>query len=253
MSNAGAYLYGFTDHRFQPPPDLRGLRGEAVRVIAFADVAALVSAHPVQRLAPARANVEPHHRVVRQVSSQAPLVPAAFGHVGDSAADILGVLQGNHAEIRRELDRLAHTTEMGLKVSWNVHNIFDHLVRTSRELCEARDRVFSGRNPSMNEKLQLGSFFEATLARERERLTPLVLRAFAPIVRDVFHSPPRDEKTIVNAALLVERDRTDAFEAALRQTASSFDATIAIEYSGPWPPYSFVRLRLRPAGAPAAA
>ena len=253
MSNAGAYLYGFTDRHFQPPPDLRGLRGAAVSVIAFADVAAVVSAHPVQRLAPARANVEPHHRVVRQVSSQAPLVPAAFGHVGDSEADILGVLRGNHAEIRQELDRLAHTIEMGLKVSWKVDNIFDHLVRGSRELREARDRVFNGRSVSMNEKLQLGSLFEATLTRERERLTPLLLRAFAPIMRDVFHSPPRDEKTIVNAALLVERDRTEAFEAALRETASSFDASIAIEYSGPWPPYSFVRLRLQPAGVPATA
>jgi Gas vesicle synthesis protein GvpL/GvpF len=253
MSNTGSYLYGFTDRAFQPPPDLRGLRGAAISVIAFADVAAVVSEHPVQRLAPARSNMEPHHRVVRHVSGQAPLVPAAFGHVGDSEADIVAVMQSNYAEIRREIDRLAHKCEIGLKVSWRVDNIFNHLVRTCSELRDARDRIFRGRTPSMNEKLQLGSLFEATLARERERLTPLLLRPFASVVCDVFHSPARDEKTILQTALLVERARVDTFEAALPQAAAGFDASIAIEYSGPWPPYSFVRLRLSPAGAPIAA
>jgi len=253
MSNAGSYLYGFTDRAFQPPPDLRGLRGAAVRVVGFGDVAAVVSTHPVQRLPPARCNVEPHHRVVRQVSDAAPLVPAAFGHVGDSEADILAVLRGNYAEIRGEIDRLAHTCELGLKVTWNVGNIFDHLVRTCRDLREARDRVFAGRTPSMNDKLQLGAIFEKTLGRERERLTPLLLAPFASIARDVFHGPVRDEKTILNAAMLVERTRLQAWDTALRQAAASFDISISLDYSGPWPPYSFVRLRLSPAGAPAAA
>jgi hypothetical protein len=253
MSTAGSYLYGFTDRAFQPPPELRGLRGAAVRVVGFGDVAAVVSAHPVQRLPPARCNVEPHHRVVRQVSDAAPLVPAAFGHVGDSEADILSVLRGNYAEIRRELDRLAHKCEVGLKVSWNVANIFDHLVRTCRDLREARDRAYRGRVPSMNDKLQLGATFEKTLGRERERLAPLLLAAFTPVVCDVFHAAARDEKTILNAAMLVERARLQAWDAALRQTAASFDATIALDCSGPWPPYSFVRLRLSSAGAPAAA
>jgi Gas vesicle synthesis protein GvpL/GvpF len=249
--SAGTYLYGFTDRAFQPPPDLRGLRGACVNVIPFADVAAVVSAHPVQRLAPARSNVEPHHRVVRHVSCRAPLVPAAFGHVGGSDADILAVMQGHYTEIRREIDRLAHKCEIGLKMTWRVDNVADHLVRTCRELREARDRIFRGRTPSMNEKLQLGALFEATVARERERLTPLLLRPFAAVTCDVFHTPARDEKTIVQTALLVERARMEEFEAALPQAAAAFDASIAIEYSGPWPPYSFVRLRLSTAGVAA--
>jgi hypothetical protein len=247
MSTAGTYLYGFTDSAFRPPPDLRGLRGAPIDVIAFGDLAAVVSPHPVQRLAPARSNVEPHHRVVRHVSSQAPLVPAAFGHVGGSDADILAVMRGNYDQIRREIDRLAHKCEMGFKVTWRVESVFDHLVRVSPELRAARDRVFRGRAPSMNEKLQLGALVDATIAGERARLTPLLLRAFQPVVCDTIPGTARDEKTILQTALLIERARMTEFDAALRQTAASFDATIALEVSGPWPPYSFVRLRLNAA------
>jgi len=251
--DAGTYLYGFTEGTFEPPSDLRGLRGAPVGVIAFGDLAAVVSPHPVQRLLPARANVEPHHRVVRQVSSGAPLVPAALGHIGDSAADILDVLRGNYREIRQELDRLAHKCEMGLKICWNVDNIFNHLVRTNRSLREARDRSYRGREPSMNEKLELGAAFEATLNSERQRLTPMFLAPVEHLTCEVFHNTPRDETTICHTALLIERGRVADFEAAMGQAASLFDASVAIDYSGPWPPYSFVNLRLRPAGSPAVA
>jgi len=52
----GSYLYGFTDRRFQPAADMRGLRGAAVRVVPYGDVAAVVSSHPVQPLMPLRSN-----------------------------------------------------------------------------------------------------------------------------------------------------------------------------------------------------
>ena len=59
------------------------------------------------------------------------------------------------------------------------------------------------------------------------------------------------DKTILQTSLLIDRDRTGEFDEALRQTAAGFDATIGFEVSGPWPPYSFVRLRLSSAGAAA--
>lgn len=252
MSIAGRYLYGFTDRAFAPTAEPCGLRGARVEVITFADIAAVVSEHPVQRLTPARSNIEPHHRVVRHVSGLTTLVPAAFGHVSESDADILAVLRVNHADIRRELDRLAGKCEMTVKVCWSVDNIFNHLVRTNRELRDARDRVFRGREPSMNDKLQVGAMFEATLNQERERLTGVMLSVFQAVIRDVAQTPPRDEKTICHGALLVERSRLPEFEAALRHAATLLDASMAIDYSGPWPPYSFVNLRLRSSDTAAA-
>src|SRR5215217_5466228 len=115
MVSAGRYLYGFIDRRFQPAAELRGLAGAPVRVVSFLDVAAVVSAHPVKPLMPLRSNLEPHHRVVRQISAAATLVPAAFGHISDTEDEILTVLRSNYAGIRGELDRLDHKCEMGIK------------------------------------------------------------------------------------------------------------------------------------------
>jgi hypothetical protein len=253
MANMGSYLYGFTSPAFQPGPDLRGLAGAPVRVLAFQQVGAVVSRHPVQRLMPLRRNVEPHHQVVRQISAAAALVPAAFGHISDSDAQILAVMRGNYEGISQELQRLDGKCEMGLKLSWQVGNIFMHLVRTDPALRELRDRVFRHRQPTMNEKLQVGGAFEATLARERERLSRVLLRAFEGVAFESVCTPPRAETSVCNAALLIGRSRVPEFQQALAGAASLFDATLALEYSGPWPPYSFVHLRLQPpTGATAA-
>ena len=246
MATVGNYLYGFTEPGFQPGADLRGLAGAPVRVISVGDVGAAVSRHPVQRLMPLRSNVEPHHRVVRHISSKAALVPAAFGHISDSEAQIVDVIRLNYDSIREELHRLDHKCEMGLKLSWKVGNIFEHLVRTDRELRQLRDRVFGRRAPTMNEKLQVGGAFEATLMRERERLTRVLLGAFADVARDTVSVPPRNEKVVCQASLLVDQARAAEFQQALEAAAGLFDAHFSLEYSGPWPPYSFVRLRLQP-------
>jgi hypothetical protein len=253
VANVGNYLYGFTDTAFHPGPDLRGLAGAPVRVVSFREIAAVVSRHPVQRLMPSRSNIEPHHRVVRHISSRATLVPAAFGHISDSEHQILDVLRGNYENIRGEIERLDRKCEMGFKLCWNVDNIFDHLVRTNRELQYMRDRVFRNRQPTMNEKLQVGGAFEATLTRERERLTRLLLGAFDAVACDSLVNPPRSEKTVCQAALLIRQAHVDDFQQALRAAAASFDASFTLEYRGRWPPNRCDTLRLQPPGGATAA
>jgi hypothetical protein len=253
MSNAGTYLYGFTGAAFQPPAGLRGLAAAPVQLIGYRDVAAVVSRHPVQPLMPLRSNLEPHHRIVRHVSGEATLVPVAFGHISESDDEVREVLRDNYDEIRGELARLDRMCEMGVKLSWAVENIFEHLVQRDRPLRELRDRVFGHRQPSLNDRLQVGSAFAAALTRERERLTAILLRALEPIARDVFSSPARTEKTICQTALLVERRRLGEFTPAIERAAALFNADFNLQYSGPWAPYSFVRLRLQLAKPTAAA
>jgi hypothetical protein len=253
MVSAGNYLYGFTDGRFQPGTGLRGLRNMPLRVLACGEVGAVVSRHPVQPLMPLRANLEPHHRVVRQIASETTLVPAAFGHISESDQQMVAVIRENHDEIRQELERLAGKCEMGVKLSWAVPNIFDHLVRQDRELRELRDRVFVGREPSMPEKLQVGELFAAKLGRERDRVAAVLSRRFAPIAAEVRQQSPREDKVAADLALLVERAGAGEFARALQGAATEFDASFALEASGPWPPYSFVRLRLQRATPTAAA
>ena len=132
MSTSGKYLYGFVAGDFKLTRELLGLADAPVHSIQLEDIAAIVSDHSVEKLSLLRKNVEPHHRVIREISAQSTLIPATFGHISDTKEQILAVLRDNHAAIGEELRRLSGKAEMGVKLVWDVDNIFDFFVGADR-------------------------------------------------------------------------------------------------------------------------
>jgi hypothetical protein len=49
---------------------------------------------------------------------------------------------------------------------------------------------------------------------------------------------------ILNAAFLVQRDREPAFDRRIKEIAAEFEL-LTFKYTGPWPPYNFVNIRLK--------
>jgi hypothetical protein len=49
---------------------------------------------------------------------------------------------------------------------------------------------------------------------------------------------------IMNSAFLISRDQEAAFDAKVKLIASRFDK-LTFKYTGPWPPYNFVNIRLK--------
>jgi hypothetical protein len=55
---------------------------------------------------------------------------------------------------------------------------------------------------------------------------------------------PIGDKMIMNAAFLVARDRETAFDAKVKAIGARHDM-LTFKYTGPWPPYNFVNIRLK--------
>ena len=55
---------------------------------------------------------------------------------------------------------------------------------------------------------------------------------------------PIGDKMIMNAAFLVARDKEAAFDAKVKQIGARYDK-LTFKYTGPWPPYNFVNIRLK--------
>jgi hypothetical protein len=49
---------------------------------------------------------------------------------------------------------------------------------------------------------------------------------------------------IMNAAFLVARDMEPAFDRSVKDIGQRFDK-LTFKYTGPWPPYNFVNIRLK--------
>lgn len=251
MTPTGRYVYGLVragvelglgdvglEHQGRPAP---------VRVLAEGPVAAVVSECPArEKVAPLRRNLEPHNRVVREVMGAATIVPMSFGHVARSEAKVRKMLRLNRDAILAEIERLDGMVEMGLKVRWDVENIFEYLVNADPALARARSEVFGrSRPPTAAEKIELGRMFEQRLTEERERHADRVVEMLRPRCADLRINPPKAEKVVADLAFLVRRDGVKAFEEMVYQVGGTFPGQYAFDYSGPWVPFNFVEIDLR--------
>ena len=123
---------------------------------------------------------------------------------------------------------------MGLKVYWDLPNVFEYFVATHQELESMRNRLFRpGRTPTMEEKVELGERFVSLLQQARERHTRRVKEALAEYCVEVRGIDPGEERMILKLACLVEKDRQAEWEEGVRFRPCSSTTTTASTTTAP--------------------
>lgn len=148
--------------------------------ISAGPIAAVVSDVAGERLRPERARLAAHHQVLKKLMAESTPLPMSFGIVADSPAAVRRMLARNQQVLLAQLQQVAGKVEMGLRVSWDVDNIFEYFVNTHPELRIARDRLLaSGGQPTHQQKIEVGRMFDRLLNQERDAHTDLAMEMFA--------------------------------------------------------------------------
>ncbi|MEM1164818.1 MAG: GvpL/GvpF family gas vesicle protein [Planctomycetota bacterium] len=220
-----------------------GLDGRPVFAVVAGALAAIVSLAPDGRLRPQRRALGAHQSVLKHIGARGPALPASFGVIAPSSGGLAAVLRANADTLDEQLTETAGCVEMGVKLRWDVDNVFADFVDRYEVLREARVGIAEGA-ASRDELIEIGQLFERLQGTERDEALAAVRGTIDTAARRVVANPPRSENEVLNIACLVERDREDGFDAAVQRAAESFDERFAFEISGPWPPFNFVSLRL---------
>jgi hypothetical protein len=222
-----------------------GIEKKDVYTIAGGPVAAVVSGVTSSRIRPERANLMAHQAVIKCLMADTTPLPMAFGTIAASPEAIRKILARNQRAFQEQFQRVAGKVEMGLRVAWDVPNIFEYFVNTHAELRFARDRLMSARHEfTQDEKIELGRMFDRLLNEDREDHARKVERVLADLCVEFKLNPCRKENEAINLACLVRRDSQEAFSAGVFEAAKLFDNNFTFDYSGPWAPYNFVEIDL---------
>jgi hypothetical protein len=239
------YIYAIVEDGKPRIYEALGLEGKDVYTIAEGRLAAVVSGLTGSKVRPERANLRAHQSVLKCLIDDTTPLPMAFGTVAASPEAIHKILVHNRRAFEEQLARVAGKVEMGLRVTWDVPNIFEYFVNTHTELRLARDRLMGARHElTQEEKIELGRMFDRLLNEDREDHTARVESVLAPLCAEFKASPCRNEQEVINLACLVKRDAQEAFSAGVFAAAKLFDNHFSFDYSGPWAPHNFVELDL---------
>jgi hypothetical protein len=227
------YVYGIVKAG-SPVPD-------GVRVVREGNLEALVGPP-----AEGREQLERHDRVLGDTIAATTVIPARFGMVIDSEEELRDVLLRRHADrvsaLLRDLD--GHV-QMGLKAFYVGDVLLRELVASDPRIAKAAARV-RGRPEaeSRGERIWLGELVADSVAARRDQDARMLLEKLAPAVAQVRSEPVRNERGVLNAALLVRRDARAQLDALVSQLATSAEGWLALRYVGPVAPYSFADLEL---------
>jgi len=245
----GRYLYAVVSGSETRTFSFTGLNDQPVYTLAHQEVAAVVSDLANGQIRPERRHLAAQQAVLKGLMQESlAVLPMAFGIIADGPKAIQKILARNQGALLRQLQRVAGKVEMGLRVSWDVPNIFEYFVNSHQELRLARDRLVGpSRYPSQEDKIQLGRLFDRCLQEDRETFTDQVAETLAPCCLEIKRNRCRQEHEVMNLVCLVGRDSQcqEQFEEGIFTAARLFDNHYAFDYNGPWAPHNFVDLDLK--------
>jgi hypothetical protein len=241
----GCYLYAVIDSDREEQLGVTGLDGRPVQTLSDGLFAVVVSAMPDAKLRPERRRLAAHHEVLKSLSRNHTVLPMTFGVIAGGPDAVRRILAKNRDAFAEQLQRVTGQAEMGLRVVFDVPNIFEYVVGIHPGLRALRDQVFrNGREPSQDDKIELGRLFDRVLTDERAVQTEKAVAALAPYCTEIKENKPRGEREVMNLACLVPRDHQAAFEEGVFAAAQQFDNHYAFDFNGPWPPHNFVEINL---------
>jgi hypothetical protein len=242
----GIYLYAILPAAAERDYGTIGIGGSTVRTVSDGVVSAVVSDFEGTRIRPERRNIAAHQAVLKRLLADESPLPISFGTVASQLEDVMRILSLNRESFRGQLERVSGKVEMGVRLLWDVPNIFEYFINTHPELRSIRDLLFLGHHePSQADKMEVGRLFDRTLQDDREKHTRSVEDELEPTTAEIKRLPVRSEKEVLNLACLVPRQNVEtSFEAAILSAARAFDNNYAFDFNGPWAPHNFVDVDL---------
>jgi hypothetical protein len=245
-ANEGKYVYCIIKSERPLAFGALGIGSEPAQVLTviYQDLAAVVSSTSLVVQDPTRDNVLAHQRVNETVMQQHTVIPMSFGTVFKTDDDIIELLRSAYDAFSDVLNKMQDKFEFGLKVLWDRDQIIREIEEEDEDIRRLKGEISSQKGSTYFARMQYGRLIDAALQARSERYVADIFEALRDVSVASRSNKPIGDRMIMNAAFLVARDAEEAFDARVKAIGSRYEK-LTFKYTGPWPPYNFVNIRLK--------
>jgi gas vesicle protein GvpL/GvpF len=215
-----------------------------VYTVHYKTLAAVVSDAPLEVLDSTRENVLAHERVNETVMREHTVIPMSFGTIFKTREDIVELLRSAAEAFGDVLNKMQNKLEFGLKVLWDRDQAIREVESEDEDISRLKKEISGQKGPTYFARMQYGRLIDSALQARSERYVADILDELREVSVASRINKPIGDKMIMNAAFLISRDQESAFDSKVKSIAGRFDK-LTFKYTGPWPPYNFVNIRLK--------
>ncbi|SER45072.1 Gas vesicle synthesis protein GvpL/GvpF [Gracilibacillus ureilyticus] len=217
----------------------------SVFTIHYKDAAMVAAEVPMKIYHPNKENLMMHQQLVSKVMAENDtVIPISFGNVFHSVEDVEVLLENLYPQLKKLFPAIKGKMELGLKIigktDWLKSQVY------ANEKVEMLSGKLRGKTEMAGyyDRIQLGGATQEIFSSiineiEQDVYTPLEESAEAAKVNE-----PVGEKMLLNASFLVDREKESEFDRLVNMAHEKWKDKVDFKYSGPWPAYNFVNIRL---------
>ena len=250
------WLYAVSrDDADNAPPSARGVAGEDVRVLTEGSLTAVVGSVDARRFGPdvlaghlenldwLAETARAHDAVVAATAARGPVVPVRLATLFSNDEGVRELLRSRREDFQSALEAVTGRAEWGVKAYVDPDSLANSLSAGDTASSGSTAQSGAGSAYLLRRRAQMAARQSAQSAagewarQIHARLRPLCAASRLHPAQDPRLSG-RHDWMILNAAYLVDQERTEPFHALVKQL-SEWQAALDVELTGPWPPYSF--------------
>jgi hypothetical protein len=241
----GKYIYCITDSDAPESFGPVGVGGPniAVYTIGHHGVGAVVSDSPVEEHQRNRDNLIAHERAIETVMKTHVVLPARFSTIADNEDMVVRILKREHGRFQSLLNGIRGKVEFGLKAIFDEPSVCQEILQKYTRIRELRDKI--AHLPPVRthyQRIEIGRMVESALKQEKDSYREEIMSALTPLALEVKTNGVWNDKMILNAAFLLEQQRTPDFDRRVEQLSNQYGARVMFKMIGTVPPFNFVNL-----------
>jgi Gas vesicle synthesis protein GvpL/GvpF len=235
------YVYGIMRKRDAAAAVANAAAERPLDTVDHDGISALVGETPDGELRLRRDNILGHADVLQSAFESGPVLPFRFGTViGDGDTVVRDLLEPQAKVLGGRLEALDGKAEMQVKAVYAEEPLLRSILEHDPTLAEVVRRTQALPPAATHfERIRIGEAVAAAVQSRGAADGAAMLDVLAP--RAVAHvvSPPNHERSVLNAAFLVERSGLKEFDRAVEALSEQRAPAIEFKLIGPLPPYSF--------------
>ncbi|HET7657582.1 MAG TPA: GvpL/GvpF family gas vesicle protein [Bacillales bacterium] len=218
--------------------------------IHYKEAAIVVAEVPMKIYHPKREHLMMHQNVISAVMKKYDaVIPISFGNVMKTKDDVKALLENLYPQFEKLFPEISGKIELGLKVIGKKDWLEAEIMK-NRKVGEMSQAV-SGKSEAAGfyERIQLGGLAQQFFTEMQEAIKTEIFDPLASLAEAEKRNDPTSEKMLLNASFLINRSDEKKFDELVNKVHEKWKGKTDFKYSGPWPAYNFINIRLKVEGS----
>ncbi|HEY4552102.1 MAG TPA: GvpL/GvpF family gas vesicle protein [Bacillaceae bacterium] len=214
--------------------------------VRYKDAAIVAAEVPMKIYHPNKENLMMHQQAISNIMEKNDtVIPVSFGNIFNSKEDVKVLLENLYPQFEKLFPEIKGKIELGLKVIGKKEWLESKVNEDSN--MEKMAKAVQGKSEAASyyERIQLGGAAQKLVSSLQQEVKQEVFQPLQELAVASKTNDPIGEKMLLNAAFLVDRDKEADFDKAVNEIYESWEDKVEFNYSGPWPAYNFINIRLK--------